>query len=494
MMRGHLRRLTRQTFGYGIGAAVSRFAGVVLVPIYTRVLSPADYGTWGVINTVSTILSLLVFFGLDAAMARFYFETDDPEQRRRLVGTAFWTVMAWTIVLIGLAFAATPLIAAQVLGQAAYEPYLRLALLTIPFSVLQWMQLFMLRIRFALVRYNALALGNLALGAGMSVLLAAGLGYGLRGIFLGILIGYASTSLAGWWINRAMIGRWTRPLLGPMLAMGLPLLPAGLGYWVLNYVDRWFLTRAVSAADLGLYELANKVTAGIALFTSTFQSAWGPFSYSIERREGSLRTYAKALSYYSFFTLGGALALGLFAREVLLVFTPPAFHRAYLAVAPLSYAPVAYGAYTLLSTGATLAKKTAPIATTTIVAGLANLALNLLLITWWGWGIVGAACATGLSFLLAALLVYRAAQRVYPIPYETGKVLRALAVQAALMAVLPAADGLAYWPGLALRVGALLVYPPLLWLAGCFDDWELRLIVQVLRRPQQLLAWVGGKT
>src|SRR5690349_10582007 len=99
MMRGHLRRLVRQTVGYGIGMALSRFAGVVLVPIYTRVLSPADYGTWGVVNTVSTILSLLVFFGLDTAMARFYFETEDPEERRRLVGTAFWTVLAWTIVL-----------------------------------------------------------------------------------------------------------------------------------------------------------------------------------------------------------------------------------------------------------------------------------------------------------------------------------------------------------------------------------------------------------
>src|SRR5205085_6646163 len=121
------------------------------------------------------------------------------------------------------------------------------------------------------------------------------------------------------------------------------------------------------------------------------------------------------------------------------------------------------------------------------------LALNLLLITWLGWGIIGAACATGSSFLLATALLYWSAQRVYPIPYETGKVLRALAIQFVLMAALPISAGLAYWPGLALRLGALLAYPPLLWLAGCLDDWETRLILRALRQPRRLLGWVGGR-
>ncbi|HWQ13423.1 MAG TPA: lipopolysaccharide biosynthesis protein [Roseiflexaceae bacterium] len=492
-MRSNLIHLARQTVGYGVGMAVSRLAGVILAPIYTRVLSPADYGAWGVINTVLTIVALLALFGVDVAWARLYFETEDAHKRRRLAGTAFWSALVWTIGLVGLALGAAPAVAEQLLGRSAYTPYLRLALLTVPFSVLHALQLFMLRLRFALVAYNVLALGNLVLGAGLSVLLAGGLGYGLRGIFLGILAGYACTSLAGWWINRHMIGRWSRPLLWPLLVMGLPLMPAGLGHWALSYVDRWFLTRAVAPAELGLYELANKLTAGIALFTGAFQSAWGPFSYWIERREGSLRTYAKALTYYTLFTLGGALALGLFAREALMLVTPPAFHGAYLAVAPLSYAPVAYGAYTLLSTGATLSKQTATLAATMILAALANLALNLLLITWWGWGIIGAACATGGAFLLAAVLVYRAAQRVYPIPYETSKLLRALAIQLALMAALPISVGLPYWPGLALRLGALLAYLPLCWLAGCLDAWEVQLILRALRQPHRLLGWVAGR-
>ncbi len=63
MMLGHFKRLTRHTIGYGIGIALNRFAGVILVPIYTRVLSPAEYGAWGVINTVLTILSLLNHVG-----------------------------------------------------------------------------------------------------------------------------------------------------------------------------------------------------------------------------------------------------------------------------------------------------------------------------------------------------------------------------------------------------------------------------------------------
>ncbi len=231
----------------------------------------------------------------------------------------------------------------------------------------------------------------------------------------------------------------------------------------------------------------------MALITTTFQYAWGPFSYSIEQRDGALHTYAKALTYYSFFTLGGALALGLFAREVLFVFTTPVYHNVYPIVALLSYAPVAYGAYTLLSTGANLAKKTTVIAITTALAALTNFALNWLLIIRWGWGITGAAYATGISYLLATTLLYGAVQRVYPIPYESSKVLRALLLQIGLMMAVLLDAHMPYWSGLTLRLGALLAYPLLLWLFGCFDDREVRMITQALRHPYVVLRWIGGR-
>ncbi len=144
--------------------------------------------------------------GLDTALVRFFFDTDKPNEQRRVIGTAFWTMSGWAVVLVALAFAAAPVIADYILGQRSYTPYLRLALLSLPFTVIHVAQLLILRVRFAFVRYNMLALGNLVLGAGMGVLLSAGFGYGLRGIFVGILIGYSITE-HDWMVDQSRSDR-----------------------------------------------------------------------------------------------------------------------------------------------------------------------------------------------------------------------------------------------------------------------------------------------
>lgn len=489
-MRAHFSRFIQQAFGYGAGMVLNRFAGFVLVPIYTRLLSPADYGALDVVTTFSTMVTIFVFLGLDSAVIRFFFDTDDPAHQARVMGTGFWTVLAWTGLLTTLALLfAGPL--ARLVGNPAYERYLRIALLTIPFTVLHSFQLVMLRVRFDLARYNALAIGNLIAGAGLSVTLVAILRMGVMGILLGVLCGYVLTSAIGLWLNWRTIGPWSRPLLAPLLAMGLPLLPASLAYWVLGYSDRLFLSHLVAPAQIGLYAVANKLVSALALITTTFQTAWGPFSYSIAAREGALRTYAKALTYYTFITLGAGLALGIFAPEILAIFTRPLYVAAAPSVALLTYAIFANGCYYLAATGVNLAKKSAHIGWTTMVAAAVNTLLNILLIP--RWGILGAATATGIGYLSSAVILYHVAQRVYPIPYEGRKLATIFCLQAALMTTGVLFDTGSVWANASLKSGLLLAYPLLLWLARCFDAWEVRLIAQALRQPRRLLGWVGGR-
>ena len=56
-MLDHLRRLSSQTLIYGLGDAVTRIAGLLLLPIYTRFLSPDDYGKLALITLFSTVVA-----------------------------------------------------------------------------------------------------------------------------------------------------------------------------------------------------------------------------------------------------------------------------------------------------------------------------------------------------------------------------------------------------------------------------------------------------
>ena len=80
---------------------------------------------------------------------------------------------------------------------------------------------------------------------------------------------------------------WLRPKwfkrdrLAAMLRYALPLIPAALGFWVINISDRYLLNLLASKAEVGMYQVAYSVAAITALVTSAFQTAWSPFAYSI---------------------------------------------------------------------------------------------------------------------------------------------------------------------------------------------------------------------
>ena len=119
----------------------------------------------------------------------------------------------------------------------------------------------------------------------------------------------------------------------------------------------------------------------------------------------------------------------------------------------------------------------------TLAATVVNIALNLALVP--SLGIVGAGLALVASYLVVLVLMYVFTQRLFPVPYEWGRLARIVAVSAALVGlgelVMPTSGAL----GLAGRVALVLCYPALLMLSGFFSEGERRWIA-LLRRPGEL--------
>ena len=88
-----LRRLGRHSAIYGIGGLVSRVIAVLLLPIYTRYLTPADYGKIETLLALTTVMGLILRAGITSAFFRFYFDVDDDAGRLRVLRTSFWFTM-----------------------------------------------------------------------------------------------------------------------------------------------------------------------------------------------------------------------------------------------------------------------------------------------------------------------------------------------------------------------------------------------------------------
>ena len=74
-MLTRLKELLRHSAIYGLGSIVARVLGVLLLPLYTRYLSPSDYGLIETLVALSAVLTALVAQGMKSAFFRFYFDS-----------------------------------------------------------------------------------------------------------------------------------------------------------------------------------------------------------------------------------------------------------------------------------------------------------------------------------------------------------------------------------------------------------------------------------
>src|ERR671925_571917 len=107
MMLHQIKRLAKHSAIYGLGGVVSRILAVLLLPLYTRYLTPRDYGAIETLVALSAVLVTILRAGISSAFFRFYFDSADERHRTRVVRTSFWftTASATAGLVVGLAIA-----------------------------------------------------------------------------------------------------------------------------------------------------------------------------------------------------------------------------------------------------------------------------------------------------------------------------------------------------------------------------------------------------
>src|SRR5690348_7471575 len=84
---GKIKKTIKHTLIFGIGSIVNSAFGLVLVPLYTRYLRASEFGVLSLLMITLTLITIVLKFGLNHAFFRHYYDTEDPLQRRRIVGS-----------------------------------------------------------------------------------------------------------------------------------------------------------------------------------------------------------------------------------------------------------------------------------------------------------------------------------------------------------------------------------------------------------------------
>jgi len=455
-----LQGLVNQVAGYGVGTVVNRTIGIVVACIYPILLSKDEYGRLDVIFSLTMLLGVLFAIGLDTALARFYYEQQEIQRRRQLVSTVFFVVMAITAAAVGILLLVSKPLALWLYGDLRYVPYFRLALVGMPFLMINSMQLLVLRLERRIRVFNVISAANLVTAAviGISTILIFHIG--AAGVFVGYIAGNVVTGIVAMWINRhEMAFLPMRGEVKKLLNVGLPLTFSGTALWLIGYVNRPILAHRVSADDVGLYAIASGAVGMIAMMLGAFRNAWQPFAFAIMGRRGSEIIYGHALTLFTSVAATVAVCAGLFASHGLLIinaYTHKNWSGAAVVVGPLAMATVFSGMYLMVQTGIYIAGRTSAIALTMGIGAAANLLFNFLLIP--RLGILGAACATSLGHLTALIAIYTLAQRLVPIPYQPGKLAIAIVSAVAVIGLSMQMQAGSVVKDLAVKSGILVCY------------------------------------
>ena len=456
-----IRRLAQHSAIYGVGGLVSRILATLLLPLYTHFLPPAAYGQVEIITAATAVFAIVLQLGIASAFFRFYFDAKEPPAKLTVVRTSFWFTMG--MATLGLVFClvfASEL--SHLLGLGDYPSLVRAGAVGL-WAQTNYQQLTALfRVEERSVAYAIASVTNVLITVAAMVLFVAVFHWGAVGLVVGNFTGTLIVYFALLAYRHEQLGfEFNRPLLRKMQSFGMPLVPAALGLWTINFVDRVFVSWYKGNAEVGLYSAAVKIASVITFVLIAFRTAWPAFAFSIDDDREARRTYAFVLTYLLVFASWMALGIGALAPWWTKLLTAPEYQTAQEAVALLAFASVVYAGYTVLAIGSGRARRTQLNWVVTGVGAGANVALNFWLIPEWGF--VGAAISTLAAYvvLFAGMTLY--AQSVYPVPYQWRRVATAIGVAVALN-VVARAGGLSLGPSLVI----VLVYPLALGLLGFF--------------------------
>ena len=476
-------RVGRHTVVYALGILLSKAISFVMLPIYTRFLTPSDFGVVELVEMTLDVIAIVAGARIAAGIFRYYHKATTESERNAVISTALW-VLAGSYAMVGMVtFLAANLLSRLVFGTPEHAGLIRLAAMSLACSSLMIAPLTYIRARERSRAFVATQIAQVMLQVALNLVLLVHFGLGVRAVFISSLVTklVLGLGLAGFLISRVGF-HFTRAATRDLLRYGIPLIGTQMATFIATFGDRYFLQAAADTATVGIYSLAYQfgfLVAAVGYIP--FEMIWDAVRFSVAKRPDRDALFARAFLYLNLMVVTMALAIVLFVDEILAVMTTPAFYPAAAFVPVIVIAYVLQGWVGLQDVGIHVRERTEYLTLVNWAAALTALAGYAIFIPRYLG--MGAAVVTVVSFGVRYLGCYLISQQLWRVEYRWVPVLRlvGLALVVALIGLwLPE---IALAPSLAASAGLLLVYGVCVLNLGILSADERELVLGVLRSP-----------
>lgn len=467
---------------YGVGMVLSKAIGFIMLPIYTRFLTPADYGVMELIQMTLDIVSIVAGARLALGIFRYYHKAETREDKHAVITTAL-LALGLSYTLVGtVTFFAAGFLSDVVFGSPVHEQLIQLASVAMVFQSFMIVPLAYARMRDRSVLFVLANGAKLIIGLVFNLIFLVGMEMGVAGVFLSSLIANAAIgTVLTWMVIREVGTSVSRRATRDLVRYGVPLIGVNIANFITTFGDRYFLQATGDSNLVGLYTLAYQFGFLLALVGyMPFESIWEPKRFEIAKRADRDEIYARGFIYLNLLLLTSAVGLTLFVGDMLRVMAAPPFHAAAQLVPVILIAYVFQGWTGLQDIGILVRERTELAALghwTGAVVALIGYAI--LVPRFMGWG---AAAATAIAFAVRHFTIYAISQRLWPVRYRWMPVIRITAIATAVCIASVSLPPLGIVASLALRSAMFAGYLGLVWSLGVLSDEEKAGIIEMAHK------------
>ncbi len=411
-----MKELVKSFFAYGLTSGLSKFISLLLIPIYTRYFTPAQYG---IIDLIQSVLVIVMIFGLlqlETSIQRYYYEVKN-EEKKEYASTIFWTVTGLSFLLMFVVFVFASQLSLLMFDTDKYANIIRIASVIIPLSNASTISFIVIRYMKKPMLFGVITLLQIIFSASSTIIFVLIFDLGIISVFYGQIVGLLVVNAIQLIFLRHFYKLfWDYTLFKKMLDFALPQFPARIGSTSNVYINRFFMIGMLSTTAIGIFSVALKFASIMGLFLSAFSMAWVPFMYETLNQDNHKEVFANVFKYVCLFVFLLVTGLSFFSKEIIQIFTTPKYYEAYYLLGGLGLYNGLFMIKDVVDLGPRITKKTVYITYVYVLSSILNIALLYAGIKLFDLqGVVWALIFTNLGLIA---LSWYFSNKLYPIAYN----------------------------------------------------------------------------
>lgn len=399
----------------------------LLLPLYTKYLSPNELGISDTITSMTSIIFPLMVMGLDSAFSAFYFDEKEAAYRASVFKTVWKVLFITSFIPVFISFA-SPFFSDLLFGTEKYYLIIGISLISVSFNLWYLPFALLVRMQNRMILFAGInVIASLSM-ISLNILFVSVLKMGVNSLIFSTAIVQLVQVVLYFKLTKIRIQecKFSKTLFKNMMKFSLPLVPTALAAWLLTLSNRYILLYYCGEAQVGIYGIADRFGTIITLFSNGVYMAYTTYAYDKKDELDAKVQYSRILNGFCVAVLSVCFTISLFGKEIISIMADSNYETSFLMLAPILYGQLLYGINTIVGYAMGFKKKSYYNFISTFAGASINLLLCWILIP--RFGAVAAAYSLCIGFFFMAVITYIFAQQLYYVDYKIIKLFCSLII------------------------------------------------------------------